>query len=192
MFRNGSTYDYHFIIKNLAEEFEGKFGCLGENTEKYIPFSVPIKKEITKKEKVVKISHKIKFIDSYRFMSASLSKLVDNLSEDLHNDECKDCKSYLDYMTTKDEKLIFRCFSCKKNYEKNFNKDLIQRFANIYEFCNRDLNKFILLLRKGVYPYEYMNSWQRFDGTSLPDKEAFSSNLNMEDITDVVEWKTSI
>ena len=60
-------------------------------------------------------------------MSTSLSKLIDNLSENLHNDKCKDCKSYLDYMTTKDEKLIFRCFSCKKNYEKNFNKDLIQR-----------------------------------------------------------------
>ena len=53
-------------------------------------------------------------------------------------------------MTTKDEQLIFRC---KKNREKNFNEDLIQRFANTYEFCNGDLNKFILL-RKGVYPYE--------------------------------------
>ena len=54
-----------------------------------------------------------------------------------------------------------------------------------YEFCNGDLNKFILLLRKGVYPYEYMDSWQRFDETSFLDKEAFYSNLNMEDITDV-------
>ena len=88
-------------------------------------------------------------------------------------------------MTTKDEQLIFRCFSCKKNYEKDFNKELIQRFANIYEFCNGDLNKFILLLRKDVYPYEYMDSWERFNETSLPDKEAFYSNLNMEDITEV-------
>ena len=118
-------------------------------------------------------------------MLTSLSKLIDNLSEDLHNDKCKDCKSYLDYMTTKDEKLIFRCFSCKKNYEKNFNKDLIQRIANTYEFYNGDLNKFILLLRKDVYPYEYIDSWQRFDEASLPDKEAFYNNLNMEDITDV-------
>ena len=183
VFHNGSTYDYHFIIKNLAEEIEGEFECLGESTEKYI-FSVPVKKEITKKDKIVKISYKIKFIDSNRFMSTSLSKLVDNLSEGFHNDKCKDCKSYLDYMTTKDEKLIFRCISCKKNYEKDFNKDLIQRFANIYEFCNGDLNKFILLLRKGVYPYEYMDSWQKFDETSLPDKKAFYSNLNMDDITD--------
>ena len=190
MFHNGSTCDYHFIIKELAEEFEGEFECLGENTEKCIAFSVPIKKEITKKEKngndkITKISYKIKFIDSYRFMSTSLSNLISNLSEGLHNDRCIDCKSCLDYMTTKDEQLIFRCFSCKKNYEKNFNKDLIKRFANTYEFCNGDLNKFILLLRKGVYPYEYVDSWQRFDETSLPDKEAFYSNLNMECITDI-------
>ena len=46
LFHNGSTYDYHFIIKELAKEFEGNFECLGENTEKYITFSVPIKKKI--------------------------------------------------------------------------------------------------------------------------------------------------
>ena len=87
-------------------------------------------------------------------MSTSLSEIADNLSEGLHNNRCVDCKSCLDYMKTKDEKLIFRCFSCKKNYEKNFNKELIEIFANIYEFCNGDLNKFVLFLRKGVYPYE--------------------------------------
>ena len=76
MFHNGSTCDYLFIIKELAEEFEGELECLGENTEKYITFSVPIKKEITKKDKngndkITKILYKIKFIDSYRFMSTS-------------------------------------------------------------------------------------------------------------------------
>ena len=118
-------------------------------------------------------------------MSSSLSNLVDNLSEGLHNDMCIDCKSCLDYMKTKDKQLIFMCFECKNNYEKDFNKKLITLFANIHEFSNADINKFILLLRKGVYPYEYMDSWERFDETSLPDKEAFHSNLNMEDITDV-------
>ena len=42
---NGSKYDYHFIIRELAEDFKGQFECLGKNTEKYITFSVPIKKE---------------------------------------------------------------------------------------------------------------------------------------------------
>ena len=48
VFHNGSTYDYYFIIKELAEEFKGEFECLGENTEKYITFSVPVKKEMKK------------------------------------------------------------------------------------------------------------------------------------------------
>ena len=47
MFHNGSTYDDHFIIKQLAKEFDSQFECLGENTEKYITFSVPIKKVST-------------------------------------------------------------------------------------------------------------------------------------------------
>ena len=54
--------------------------------------------------------------------------------------------------------------------KKDFNKELIKRFGNIYESCNKDINKSILLLGKGVYQYEYMDSWERFDETSLPDK----------------------
>ena len=189
VFHNGSTYDYHIIIKELAKEFDGNFKCLGENTEKYIKFSVPIKKEIKNKNKIIEITYKIKFIDSYIFMSTSLSKLVDNLSEGIHNNRCMNCKSCLDYMKTKNEKLIFRCLSCKKNYEKDFNKELIKRFANTYNFCNNNLNKFIFLLRKGVYPYEYMDNWERFDETSLPDKGVFYSSLNMENIDDIDSYE---
>ena len=76
VFHNGSTYDYYFIIKELVKEFKGNFECLGENTEKYITFSVPIKKKIENKD--IEITYKIKFIDSYRFMSMPLSKLIDN------------------------------------------------------------------------------------------------------------------
>ena len=71
---------------------------------------------------IIKISYKINFIVSFRLMSSSLSNLVDNLSEGIHSDKCTDCKSYLDYMTAKDEQLIFRCFECEENYEKDFNK----------------------------------------------------------------------
>ena len=92
-FHNGSTYDCHFIIKELVKEFEGNFECLGENTEKYITFPVLIKKNIENKD--LEITYKIKFIDSYRFMSSSLTKLVDNLYEVIHNNKCLDCNSCL-------------------------------------------------------------------------------------------------
>ena len=107
------------------------------------------------------------FIDSFRFISTSLSSLVDNLSDGFHCNKCVDCKSSLDYIVTLDDQLIFRCFDCKKNYQKDFNKVLINRFANMYEFCNKGINRFILLLRKGVYSYKYIDSWERFDETSF-------------------------
>ena len=89
---------------------------------------MPIKKENIKKDnygndKATKISYKIKFIDSCRFMSTSISNLVSNLSEGFHNDRCIDCKSGLHYMTTKDKQLIFRCFKCKKIMKKTFIKN---------------------------------------------------------------------
>ena len=184
VFHNGSTYDYYLIIKELVKEFEGNFECLGENTETYITFSVPIKKKIENKD--LEITYKTKFIDSYRFMSSSLSKLVDNLSEGIHNNKCLDCNSCLDYVRiTKNEKLLLKCFNCNSYYKKKFNKDLIKKFKNTYSFCNNDFNKFVLLLRKGVYPDEYMDSWERFNETSLTSKEDFYSNLNMEDIGDI-------
>ena len=74
LIHNGSAYDWHFIMKYLPEEIKGDFECLGENTEKYITFSIPIKKEVNndddgdKKKKRKKITHKLNFIDSYRFM----------------------------------------------------------------------------------------------------------------------------
>ena len=101
VFHNGSTDDYHFIIKGLAEKFEGQFECLGKKIEIYMTFSVSIKKELDNGKT---ITYKRKFIDSFRFMSSSLSNLVDNLSEGLHNDKCTDYKSFLDYMIGKGEK----------------------------------------------------------------------------------------
>ena len=133
VFHNGSTYDYHFIIKELVKEFEGNFECLGENTEKYIIFSVPLKKKIENK------NNKVKFIDSYRFMPSSLSKLIDNLSEGLHNNKCANCESCLDYIKTKNEKLILTCFNCKQYYEKGFNKELVKRFGARMNFVTKTL-----------------------------------------------------
>ena len=118
-------------------------------------------------------------------MASSLSKFVDNLSKGIHNNKCVNCNSCLDYIKTENEKLILERYNCKQRYRKKCNKELIKRFASTYSFCNNDLNKLVLLLRKGVYPYEYMDNWKRFNETSLPSKESFYSNLNMENIEDI-------
>ena len=67
-------------------------------------------------------------------MLSSLSNFVDNSSEGLYCDKCTDCKSFLDYMTSKAEQLIFSCFKCIKNYKKDFNKELIKRFQIYMNF----------------------------------------------------------
>ena len=77
-------------------------------------------------------------------------------------------------------------YKCKKSDDKSCKSinELIKKFPNTYQFCNKDLNKFSLLLRKGVYPYQYMDSWEKFNETTLPNKESFYSKLNKEGITD--------
>ena len=127
VFHNGSNYDYHFMIKELTEEFK-QFTCLGENPEKYFIFSLLIKKEATrfhkKGTKITKtISYRLQFIDSTRFMVSSLSNLVNNLAEGIHKIKCKyghnnkkcetnrikykDCECCLTYKSVKDNLIIF-------------------------------------------------------------------------------------
>ena len=94
VFHNMSNYDYNFIIKELANEFERQFECFEENKEKYKTFSVPVKREIEKidkdgNESVETICYKIIIIDSMSFIATSLSKLVDNLTEGICQIKCK-------------------------------------------------------------------------------------------------------
>ena len=136
-------------------------------------------------------THKLKLIDRFRFMATSLSNLVDNLSE-INKKECKACmerkniKSECDFIELENNKLLYKCKTFEKIWLKPVN-GLIKKLCvneSAYQFCNGDLNKFVLLLGKGVYPYEYMDSWEIFNETSLPDKEAFYSNPNLKDISD--------
>ena len=73
-----ASYDTHFIINKLAEEFKGEFNCIGKNMEKYIAFSVSIKKKCDDGKT---ITYKLRFIECFRFMATSLTELVDNMSE---------------------------------------------------------------------------------------------------------------
>ena len=62
------------------------------------------------------------------------------------------------------------------------NDVLIKRFYNTYQLSDKYINKFKLLLRKGVYPHEYMDSWKRFNETELPSRDKFYSTLNLQDV----------
>ena len=265
------------MIKQLAREFKGSFECLGENTEKYITFSAPIKKEHDNGKTT---TYKLKLIASCRFMQSSLSNLVDNLSEtnikepnklmDTMRSMTDSLSQSIDKVSKIDQKILQNkfvdnmcsmLFSRKKSIDKvseidrkiaqidnkepdntftdgmrsimvsslsqtldkiskidndiskidnkftrnmrstvsslsqSVNKvsktnnkisydELIKKFPDTYQLCNNDRNKFELLLRSGVYPYEYMDSWKRFKEGSLPDKESFYSRVNKKGISD--------
>ena len=130
-------------------------------------------------------------------MASSISNLVNNLSEGFHRIKCKSrrndkkcetcgikyecCGCFLEYTNFKNN--LIECLCCTKNYHYKFDENVKKQF-NTCKFSNHDNDKFILLLRKGVYPYQHMDGWENFNKASLPEKEDFYSHLNMEDITD--------
>ena len=138
VFHNLSGYDSHLFIKNLGYT-DGNIDCIPNNEEKYISFTKnTVTGSYTNKEgKTKPIKHKIRFIDSFKFMSTSLDNLVNNLPDDAFNN---------------------------------------------LEGCYKG-EKLSLVKRKGVYPYEYINSLERLDETKLPPKEAFYSKLMGEGIS---------
>ena len=122
-------------------------------------------------------------------MATSLSNLANNLSEGIdrvkckfrHNDKkCETCRirykycvCFFEQTNFKYDLIEYKCFCCNKNYQQKLDEKLKEQFFNTYKFTNHDNNKFILLLQKGVYPYEYMNDWEKFNETLLAEKEDF-------------------
>ena len=90
-------------------------------------------------------------------MASSSSNLADNLTERIHKIKCKDCDCFLEYESVRDKLIKYKCLSCNKDYSNKINEEFKKRFKSTFKFSNNDINKFILLLRKGVYPYEYMD-----------------------------------
>ena len=131
------------------------------------------------------------FIDNMRSVMASLLKSIDKVSEidkkiaqiDKKEPENKFIDTMRSMMTSLSPS-IDKASEIDKKISQIELIELIEKFPNVYQFCNRDPNKFSLLLRKGVYPYEYMDSCEKFNKTELPDKESFYSELNKEGITD--------
>ena len=91
-------------------------------------------------------------------------------------------KSECRHIGLKNNRLNYKSKECNDESYKSI-KELIE-FPNAYQFCNKDLNKFALLLRKDVHPYQYMDSWEKFNETSLLSKESFYRELSKEDIID--------
>ena len=85
---NGSNYDFHLIIKELAKEFD-TLNVIPENTEKYICFSIPMKTETTDND--YEITYNLRFIDTNRFLTRSLANAVEDLSKLNKPIKCKKC-----------------------------------------------------------------------------------------------------
>ena len=141
-FDNESNYE-------LVEEFQKQFTCLGENTEKYITFTVSIEKQVTRIDKngeeiTRNISYILQFIDSTRFMASSTSNLVNNFSERIHRIKCKYgpddkkcetcrikykyCDCFLEYKNFEDDLIEYKCLCCNKNYQQKFDENLKNDF----------------------------------------------------------------
>ena len=167
-------------------------------------FTVPIEKEVTRIDKngeeITKTrSYMLQFIESVSFMASSLSNLVKNLSGGIHRIKCtfannvkkgetcgikyQYCNCFLEYTNFRDDLIEYKCLCCNNSYQQKFDEKLKDWFFNRYKISKLDNNKFILLLWKGVYPYEYMYDSEKVNKTLLPEKESSYSHLNMEAIT---------
>ena len=118
----------------------------------------------------------MQFIDTTGFLTSSLSNLVNNLVDRIHKikykyrqDDKKHeawrirneyCDCFLEYTNLKDDLIAYKYSFCKKNHLRKFDENLRKRLFNTYKYSNHDINKFILLLRKGVYPCENLDFWE--------------------------------
>ena len=101
------------------------------------------------------------------WLKPSLLSIANRISK-INEKECKTCmgkkyiKSECDFIGIQYNKLSYKCKKCNEKWLKPVNQ-LLKKFSSTFQFCNGDLNKFVLLLTKGVYPYEDMDSWEKFD-----------------------------
>ena len=114
--------------------------CIGENTEKYISFSVDVQEDIDDNDDVDEEEERkpkndrLRFIDCFRFMNSSLDSLTDNLSE-INNKTCAKCKErtksvqYCKFIDLSNNKLRYKCLKCNDISYKSI-KSLIEKFPN--------------------------------------------------------------
>ena len=67
--------------------------------------------------------------------------------------KCEDDHCFLEYESVKNDLIKYKCLSCDNEYSNKLDEELKNKFKNIFKVSNSDINEFILLLRKSVYPY---------------------------------------
>ena len=187
-FHNGTNYDFNLTIPELAKEFRSELQCIPLNGEKFMSFSIPIKKKTyanSRNAKKKTLTYNLRFIDSARHTNKSLSALVDNLSG-LKNCYCEQRpfdNIKITYEQINNEYMVFsRCKTCHWRKQIKLH-ELVKNFPNTFNLCRGDVQKLLLLLRKGVYPYEYMNNMSKFFEKELTTIDKFHSKLNFSGIS---------
>ena len=136
-FHNSTNYDFNLIINELAKEFRSEMRCIPLNTNKYMSFSIPIKKEIKEQKEQRKkvITYNLKFIDTAKHMNSALSTLVNNLSEinkcNCEEDKDKRIKIKIKKVNSK-ERVITSCKTCNSK-DSQLVSELIKKFPNTYK-----------------------------------------------------------
>ena len=188
VFHNLSGYGLLFI-KELGRKFnKDDIGVIAENKEKYISFNVKINVKLAgvkdKDGKVVYKNIRLRFIDSFRFMASSLDKLASNLCS-TSGIQCDKCKCIMELINISgDYTASFGCGRCKIKKTKDLYEGVLKKnFNHTSRFLGCD-EKLCLIIRKGVYPYEYMDAWERFEDRCLTPKDAFYRRLSMKGISD--------
>ena len=188
IFHNLRGYDSHFIMQEIGAivkdyEYTNKKGqkcqmninAIPNNMEKYMAFM---------------LGNHLTFLDSFQFMSSSLDKLVTNITKCGKCDTCKHNKCMKLNINNKNETLQHKtsipCGDCQncKNKDKDEDKYCIDPIFDKLKYTSKIFkdNKLNLMARKGVYPYDYMDSFEKFN-SQLPTKKDFYSILNNKDIS---------
>ena len=103
--------------------------------------------------------------------------------------KCPVCNKNTEYLKLKTKIIYSKCFEYNKYQNEMFTdeikKYLTKQFENTFNYCNKNDNKFLMSLQKGVYPYEYVNDWDKFDETTIPFKEFFLARNGYSDFRHV-------
>ena len=168
----GEIAKKHAYTNKKGQKQDLNINAIPNNMEKYMAFM---------------LGNHLTFIDSFQFMSSSLDKLVENVTK---CGKCETCKpdscilrsvSYRGHIIQ--HQTSYPCLKCKNC--KKVGKSCVNPVYNNLKYTSEEFkgDKLHLMSKKGVYPYDFMDSFEKFDQTELPDKEHFYSILNDQDIT---------